>query len=492
MEKTEQMEQMKRRSLFLPVLMIIATLLMMLLVTELRAQEVTITEPVLSKEDSLGNELDQVKSDVGLLKKIKLTGYIQAQYQVADTSGIKSYAGGDFPTTSDKRFLVRRGRIKAAYVSALSQVVFQFDISEKGFATKDAYAQFTEPFLQAFSIKAGIYNRPFGYEIPYSSSVRETPERGRMSQIIFPGERDLGASIIFNPPKTSRFNFISLEAGMFNGTGIASDFDKQKDFIGHLGISKSTKSEKIKYGLGASYYKGGWREGTTSYYQGIETLANGTKAFTKHVGTIGAIATREYIGGDAQFSVETPIGITTIRGEYIMGTQPGTSSSTASPAAQPTGSTTTSYSGTASGNITIPANPVDTTIHVSLPVTITASTSTPNSDAYLRKFNGAYFYFIQNVKFIKTDLVVKYDWYDPNTDVAGNDINQLGVTSANGKLGAADIKYTTLGLGLVFHWDQNVKIMAYYDMVTNESTQITGYIKDLKDNVFTLRVQYKF
>jgi len=488
----KKMIQMKRRDLLLPMITIIATIMMLFLVTQSKAQDNPLKEPQLSKEDSLGNEVEQVKSDVGLLKKVKISGYIQAQYQVADTAAAKSYAGGDFPSASDKRFLVRRGRIKAAYTGKLSQLVFQFDISEKGLSTKDAYFQFTEPFLEAFSLRAGVYNRPFGYEIPYSSSQRESPERGRMSQIIFPGERDLGASIVFNPPKTSRFNFIKLEVGMFNGTGIATDFDYKKDFIGHLALAKSIYDEKVKIGLGCSYYKGGWSQGTATYYQGITTLTNGTKAFVKNVGSVHAIANREYIGGDAQFSIETPIGITTFRGEYIMGTQPGTSSSSASPAAQPQGSATTTYSGTASGNIVIPANPADTTIHVSLPVTITATTTTPISDAYLRKFNGMYAYFIQNIKFLKTDLVVKYDWYDPNTEVAGADINTIGVTSANGKLGAADIKYTTLGLGLVYHWDNNVKIMAYYDMVTNEVTNVNNYKRDLPDNVFTLRLQYKF
>ena len=61
------------------------------------------------------------------------------------------------------------------------------------------------------------------------------------------------------------------------------------------------------------------------------------------------------------------------------------------------------------------------------------------------------------------------------------------------KTTAADIKYTTLGLGLAYRWDSNIKLTAYYDMVTNEtSSNLSGYTQDLKDNVFTLRMQYKF
>jgi len=447
----------------------------------------------LSKEDSLSNEFNMVKNDVSLLKKIKISGYIQGQFQVADSAGTKSYAGGDFPTGSDKRFAVRRGRVKIAYINTLTQFVTQFDISEKGLSTKDVYLQFTEPLLKAISLKVGVFNRPFGYEIPFSSSLRESPERGRMCQILFPGERDGGASIVFNPPKTSKYNFITLELGMFNGTGIASDFDKQKDIIGRLGISKSTKSEKIKYGMGVSYYKGGWNQGTKTYYEGIEKLSNGVYAFTKHTNLkTGVLATRDYKGVDAQLSFETPLGITTLRGEFIMGIQPGTSSSTASPSTQPTGSASTTINGTATGNVNIPANSGDTTITVTLPVTGTATTTTPNADMYSRKFNDAYIYFVQNIGTTKHQLVLKYDWYDPNTDIAGADIDATGVTSANGKLGSADIKYTTIGIGWIYHWDENVKIMAYYDMVKNENTKITNFKKDVLDNVFTLRIQYKF
>jgi phosphate-selective porin len=38
----------------------------------------------------------------------------------------------------------------------------------------------------------------------------------------------------------------------------------------------------------------------------------------------------------------------------------------------------------------------------------------------------------------------------------------------------------------------NVKLMAYYEFVKNETTQLTGYTRDLPDNVLTLRAQFKF
>jgi hypothetical protein len=140
-----------------------------------------------------------------------------------------------------------------------------------------------------------------------------------------------------------------------------------------------------------------------------------------------------------------------VRGEYITGQQTGTSSSSSF------------------------YNP--------------GSTVTP---MYIRNFNGWYLLYLQNIG-LSNQFVLKYDVYDPNTDVEAND---LGATGSN--LTVADIKYTTFGLGWIYHWDANVKFTLYYDIVTNEkvNSAATGslapFIGDVKDNVFTVRMQYKF
>ena len=216
--------------------------------------------------DTLTNHVAVIRQDVDVLKSIKLSGYIQTQFQYGDSTGASAYNGGAFGAGNDKRFMIRRGRLKAQYDAPVndkgistSQYVLQFDVTEKGLAIKDAYGKFTDPWSGWFSITAGMQNRPFGYEIIYSSSLRESPERGRLSQLIFPGERDLGAMLSIQGPKTSNWNWIKFDAGFFNGNGApgvgvdVSDFDKKKDFIGRLAILKTSKSEKVKYGLGVSY-----------------------------------------------------------------------------------------------------------------------------------------------------------------------------------------------------------------------------------------------
>jgi hypothetical protein len=89
---------------------------------------------------------------------------------------------------------------------------------------------------------------------------------------------------------------------------------------------------------------------------------------------------------------------------------------------------------------------------------------------------------------------VRYDVFDPNTEAEGNDIGR----GARANLTAADIAYSTLGLGAVYHWNEWIKFHLYYDMVRNEeiNAAATGglapFKNDLNDNVTTLRMQVKF
>ena len=114
-------------------------------------------------------------------------------------------------------------------------------------------------------------------------------------------------------------------------------------------------------------------------------------------------------------------------------------------------------------------------------------------DVYKRDFNGYYAYLVQNIG--TTDqLVLKYDVLNPNTNVSTSDFR------AGTNLSVSDLKYTTIGLGLVHHWDDNVKFIFYYELISNDkldpalatSAALLPYVDNVRDNVLTLRVQYKF
>jgi hypothetical protein len=394
-----------------------------------------------------------------LFKRLKVSGYVQAQFQLADTAGIETFSGGNFPANVDNRFSIRRGRIKFTYENKNMQYVVQLDATEKGVAARDVWVALTDPWTRCFMLTGGIFSRPFGYEIEYSSGLREVPERTRMIQTLFSGERDLGVRLTFQPPKTSPFSFIKADFSVTNGTGPNYiDFDRFKDYIGRISINRSNQAGSLKYGLGLSWCNGGWRQGTRYNYFMEETALPGGSIMAFQPDSSSATGSRlrkQYFGADAQVSFNTPIGTTQLRGEFITGRQPGTQNSSATPTAQP-------------------------------------------GDAYTRNFSGAYIYLIQNVLQSKFQAVARFDYYDPNTDVSQNAIG-FGFAGKGMPTGAADIRYSTMGIGLVYHVSDQVKFTAYYDRVTNEVTERLGNpstLKDLshdrQDNLFTLRLQYRF
>jgi hypothetical protein len=411
--------------------------------------------------DSINMALNQHESDLEVLKRVKIEAYIQSQFQIAEVTGIKSFEGGDFKTGVDKRFLLRRGRFRLTYEHKNFKLFMQPNLSENGIQLMDFWGKIKENKWKVFGLQMGLMNRPFGYEIGYSSMSRETPERGRMSQSIFPSERDLGAMIVYEPASSSRMHWLKIEAGMFNGTGTANpvdiatkgagpDFDYKKDFIGHFILKNSYFGEKLKLSGGASYYNGGIVQANKFVY-GIFDV-NGSKIYLVDSTSTnkGKIAKKEYMGADFQASLDSKLGITTLRAEYIQGVQPGTKSD----------SKTT---------------PVP-----------------PSAETVNRSFNGAYFYFVQNILHSKHTIVVKYDWYDANTKISGNQLIAKTTTGTSTNITATDVKYNTLGIGYIYGVNEHVKLMLYYAMVKNEKTQLTGYTGDIKDNVFTARVQYKF
>jgi hypothetical protein len=408
--------------------------------------------------DGLNESFAEYRGYVDALRKIKISGYIQPQWRFTDLINtpwsIGAVSGGAFPANTKNLFQVRRGRLKFNYDNNLTQFVIQFDAIQTGFTLKDAYFSLTEPWSKSVGLQMGVFDRPFGYEISYSSGSRETPERSRMYQTLFPGERELGAKFFWAPPQ-GPLSFFRADVGVFNGSGpTANEFDNFKDVIGHVAAQFPFPDAGFAMDLGVSGYLGSVRSNTRNIWMNGE-VAPGVKGFIKSSDTtnVSAGVDRTYLGFDAQLYYDVPsLGGLILRGEYVFGVQPGTNGTTSSPAAQPTG------------------------------------------DAYKRNFAGYYLYLIQNIG-NDDQIVVKYDVYDPNTDVSAGDF----VKASN--LTAADIKYSTLGFGLVHHWDANIKFILYYERVSNESltaanlatsSTLYPYTDDVRDNVFTFRVQYKF
>jgi phosphate-selective porin len=397
----------------------------------------------LSPVEQLQNKTEALESEVAKLKKLKITGYIQTQYQYGEKdASLKVGSANENPEESFNRIGIRRGRIKFTYEEGIASGVFQLDITEKGIGIKDAYLDVKDPWMNSLHFKAGVFDRPFGNEISYSSSRRESPERSLLFQTLFPEERDLGATLVLQAPKTSPWSILKLEAGLFAGNGIKPEIDSRKDFIGHLSLAKTIGSE-IAFGAGASYYNGGVYQGTEKVF----TMNGKGFVFNDDTSNKGKYAKREYIGFDAHFSfINSVTGATQLRTEYLFGQQPGTSGNSKSPNAA----------------------------------------ALPTADTYIRNFTGGYVIFIQDMGSTPFSAVLKYDWYDPNTKVAKNETGENGTSKA-------DLSFNTFGFGALWRINNSLRLQAFYEIVSNETTaNLTSMNADLKDNLFTLRLQYKF
>lgn len=407
----------------------------------------------LSDYDSTLFLRDTVSKTFRRFENLHIGGYMQPQYQAAERQGIATYEGPAFSARAANRFLLRRARVKIDYIlpSEAGNVpkalfTFQFEATERDLNIRDMFVRLYEPKGQKLSVTAGLFARPFGYEVNLSSGFRESPERGRLSQILVPSERDLGAMATYDAKARDRLP-VKFDIGVFNGQGKSgpAEFDSYKDLISRLTLKPQKLSRNLSLTAGLSFLRGGWLQATRYRYQ-TETVGE-SKMFVvdSSLRNEGSLAPRHYYGADAQLVLQHRRGKTEWRAEIWSGTQPGTATTTVNPG-------------------TLPTEPT-----------------------YIRRFRGGFLYFLQNIGNEKWEAIVKWDWYDPNRDAKGYDI---GATGSN--LTEADVRYGTLGLGLTHYVNANIKAVAYYAVVRNETTERANQRGDVPDDVFTLRLQFRF
>ncbi len=251
------------------------------------------TEEVSGKVDSLTEAFTELKNVVDALNRLRVSGYIQPQY-INDESSVNALSSATATRNRDQ-FSVRRARMKFTYqFTPNARFVWQPDITSSGAVLKDGYVDYIEPWTSwHHTLTAGQFNWPFGFEVGYSSSSREMPERTRVIRTLFPGERDRGVQL-------SGLGFadrFSYKVAIVNGTGTTQsfDFNKRKDLVGRVGGTVGPLD------IAASVYRG--RE--------LVSVANAST---------GREFDKERTGLD--FQLVTPIPGLGVRGEYICGKQP--------------------------------------------------------------------------------------------------------------------------------------------------------------------------
>jgi len=450
------------------------------------------------KVDGVQERLTTAENDLYKLTKLKISGYIQAQYQYFDNPSI-------YP---NNYFSVRRARVKFVYepINGIN-FVLQPDFSPGSIDIKDAYVQLNDPWIKTFSLYAGKFNRP-NYEVEYSSSSREVPERSMVIRSLYPGERTIGAKLEIRPPKTN----LKVQMAIFNGNDgltildangvninpVNKDFDNYKDFMG-----------RITYGFRLGNF-GVLDLGVHGYYGNIKAttteVLNGNYELIKTV-NIGDKLTKKWVGAEFQLYMDL-LGGTTLKGEVLYGQNafPGY-----------IGNTTSLSSITSAKNDTLFINNITTN----------TSNIRPNQ---IKNFFGYYVYLTKNIG-KRNQVAVRYDYYDPNIDIKAGDIaltnynnnstktdNKITTTGnfvttnttktvVNDKYtsGTSDVKYGTWTFAYSYFFTENIKVMLAYEMPTNSKSEnlqtkytVNGVSNTLDygtvfpQNTLTVRLQVKF
>ena len=347
------------------------------------------------------------EGDLDKLKKIKVSGYVQAQFE--------AYQEGTVPQNT---FYIRRARVKFTYQATDGiKFVLQPDFSTGNLSLKDAYAVVNIPKLNGLSLWAGQFNR-LNYEVEYSSSQREVLERSRVIRAIYPGEREIGVKLEYTPDVIPLKLQFAVLNGNFTGKE-AKDVDKKKDIMARAIYSFNFPNAGLGIDLGAHGYFGSLMS-NTMYVSDYEARLDSMSA------NLGSFYDKQWFGGEMQLFFDF-LGGMSLKGEYIMGKNATAGDSK--------------------------SNPFKT-----------------------RNFSGYYAYLIKNIG-KKNQFVVRYDHYDPNTDLSGDDA-------------AKEVSYNTLTLAWQYYLNDNIRITLNYDKPWNETN--TTVTEDKKDNVLGVRIQAKF
>lgn len=480
--------------------------------------------------DGFGERISTLEGTVDKLSKLKISGYIQPQWVWNDVDSLGNQ------TATRNYFTIRRGRIKFQHSTGPVTYVLYPDVTERGVEMKEVWASWSP--LDELSIALGAMNRPFGYEIGYSSSSRELTERSHAENRLFAGERDLGLQFGLTPTLGEGFTPL-LEFGLFNGSDnfgqgpvsaipgstrlgftyaqiigsraaiTASGADSafiasvnaslnqdsaliagggfkvnQKEFMGHVRLP-FLLSDEFSFDLGGSWSLGGIAEptdliGTYSGTNGaLQLEATGEQATSGTRVTTGATRSGIFFTNRSIFGVDAQFYLSLLPiGGTIIKAELYTGQ-------QP-------FYGSSA-----------------LFTRADSALGSPRPSTILKDVLGYYAMLVQNI----TDdfqLAVRYDVFDPNQGVEGSSFVRQATDStvssmrgivANTGFGG-DLQLSTLSVALNAFVEGNIRFTINYDHPVTESftrrftakdkKQYAQVVGDPADDRLTFRMQYKF
>jgi hypothetical protein len=377
-----------------------------------------------------------------------VTGYIQSQYETHQDSQDQLAPGGVL--ANKDRFLVRRARLKVigAWRFAETQIELNGDTTS-GFNVNLHHAEASLfyrpdptkiPLVQA---TLGLFDTPYGYELPESPRLRPFMERTTMSRAFWPGEPDLGLRV------SGGLGFFRWTIAAMNGHPLGDPQDagqdpiSAKDVIFRVGVDTAPRRDvkiagEISVLTGSGFHPG--TDATKASIQWNDLNEDGTIQANELQGVPAQSATSSQtfshwaVGADLQASYADPLGVLKAYGELTL------------------------------------AQNLDRAMFIADPV----STGTDTREL------GWYVAITQEV--MTYGLVgFRYDYYDPNADIFDKRGGQLLPYSER-------IETFSPLVGVVL--PHRAEALVQYDFIRNYlARDATGVPTNLKMNTLTLRLQ---
>ncbi len=380
---------------------------------------------------------------------LSVVGYLQSQYESHQDSQDQLLEGG--AVLNKDRFLIRRARVSllgewqyaafAVEVDANTTNGPQVDL-RKAEASLQYRPDRTRPPIVMLTM--GQFDTPFGYELVESPRTRFFMERSTLSRAFWPGEPDLGFRV------AGALGFFRWTIAPINGEplGESSPYSLQdpnaaKDVVFRFGADANVRGDlQIAGGISAIRGKGfhPGTDATKSTLQWTDLNGDGIVQANELTPLVGRAATpsqnfdRWAAGADLRVNLRTPLGVTKVYGEFVLG-----------------------------------AN-MDRGMFVADPIVTGAD----------QRELGFYFGIIQEIG--RYGVVgFRFDYYDPNSDAFDKRGGRLIPYSEA-------IATSSPLVGLVL--PDRARLLFQYDFIRDALARTaTGVPTDLKNDTWTLRLQ---
>jgi hypothetical protein len=263
---------------------------------------------------------------------IWLTGYMQSQYETTQDSQDQLAPGGVI--VNKDRFLVRRARLKVigAWRFAETQIEINGDTTN-GFNLNLHHAEASIHYrpdptkVPIAQLTMGLFDTPFGYELPESPRSRPFMERTTMSRAFWISEPDLGLRA------SGGLRFFRWTVAAVNGYPLGSkeyagqDPIAAKDVIFRVGVD-TAPSHDVKVSGDVSVLTGtGFHAGTDATKSSLQwndlnedglVQVNELQGVPAQAATLSQNFPHWAVGADLQTSYEDPLGSLKVYGELTI------------------------------------------------------------------------------------------------------------------------------------------------------------------------------